>query len=978
MVLVMTNDLRRLYVGHGAQIVVLDREFERVARGEFRCVLVDGVPGIGKTRLATEFLRRKRTKATGLRARGHVLGSSTAFGLWAEAFDNHLRGRSVEEIRRLCGGLVDDLAGLLRSAAATHGSWRSAVPAAHLSQGLATLLANMTRERPVIVVLDDAHLADASSWDALSYLANNLSGRAPVLVLVALRLRELAQPSAGWRAIVSLEQSGLLARLEVPRLETAALRELSARALGRATPPPPLVDWLEEQSRGNPLFAVTLLDALLRAGADPAAPRLDSTPRPLTDWIRLHLDGLDDLARETIEILAVAGRETDLPELRRLAHHGPGQPPLEGVLAGLEDAGLVLQHPRTISSGFQLSHELVQETIYDGLDAARRRAVHRRIARALETDRPHEAALHFARAAVPGDAEAIGAIVSALARAWAQGTVPEAFEILGVVADLIPSGDRRWLDVLDALPLDTTWTTVYNRISVDFDAGIRVFREIDSVLADLGDPDPVRAASVQLRLAGLLGWGRGEIEQAATLLDSAAASFARAGQDGWSLVARNELSWMHALAGRYRGQAEESKRTIAASQQAGDAAAELLALGSLGNAEYVQGRFDEAESALRRSIALARSTGDERRLAYGLSVLGWTLGLEGRLREGLAVVEEARALRPPSVDPLPLAIRTQLASLAGDHPTVRELGARVLSLFGGILRAFPATWLSVAAVEDGDLPLARHYSQTSSQILTRRLWMLTEDHEQARGLVSWADGHPAEAVTTFRAATATLLEDGALPYAALLLVDLAEAALDAADPPAARWAANRSAEVAGHIDRDHYRGLAALAAACATFAEGDTGGATTAARDAMDYFGDSGYQTLEARSLTMLGRALPSSERRQAMTALRQAADLFTECGAAWRRDRVLVVLDGLGKPGQRAAAAIRGPASLTAREREVAGLAAQGLTAKDIGAELHIGIRTVETHIGHAYAKLGVRSRLELARVMAAAEGDLEEPESP
>jgi DNA-binding NarL/FixJ family response regulator len=69
------------------------------------------------------------------------------------------------------------------------------------------------------------------------------------------------------------------------------------------------------------------------------------------------------------------------------------------------------------------------------------------------------------------------------------------------------------------------------------------------------------------------------------------------------------------------------------------------------------------------------------------------------------------------------------------------------------------------------------------------------------------------------------------------------------------------------------------------------------------------------------------------------------------------------GKPGRRRAAATLGAESLTAREQEVVALAVEGLTAKAIGQRLHIGERTVETHLAHAYAKLGVRSRWELAR---------------
>jgi DNA-binding CsgD family transcriptional regulator len=103
---------------------------------------------------------------------------------------------------------------------------------------------------------------------------------------------------------------------------------------------------------------------------------------------------------------------------------------------------------------------------------------------------------------------------------------------------------------------------------------------------------------------------------------------------------------------------------------------------------------------------------------------------------------------------------------------------------------------------------------------------------------------------------------------------------------------------------------------------------------------------------------------------LEEAAGLFEACGARWRLDRTLGALAGLGSQGKRAAAAVTGPESLTNRERQAARLAAQGLTARQIGERLFIGERTVESHLARAYAKLGARSKADL--VERASELDL------
>jgi DNA-binding CsgD family transcriptional regulator len=138
------------------------------------------------------------------------------------------------------------------------------------------------------------------------------------------------------------------------------------------------------------------------------------------------------------------------------------------------------------------------------------------------------------------------------------------------------------------------------------------------------------------------------------------------------------------------------------------------------------------------------------------------------------------------------------------------------------------------------------------------------------------------------------------------------------------------------------------------------------AQEAVRQFLASGYQALRARSLALLGRCQLTQDRTTAVEPLREAVEVFDACGCGWRSDQVRSMLRRLGKPGQRAVAASAGPGSLTAREREITALAVQGMSAKTIGKVLHIGERTVESHLARVYLKFGVHSRQQLADAIA------------
>jgi AAA ATPase domain len=293
-------------VGRREELGALEDEFTRAAAGEFRFVMLLGDAGVGKSRLGRELIAR-HGEATCLFARAHALGASAAFGLWTEAADPFLQSVPDSQVVEVCGGLLDDLASLFVRVAVARGSIPERdPPVPRLLQRLARMFGNISSAAPLLVVLDDMHFADPSSWETLRYFARHLDD-ARTLVVATSRPAELADQDIAAQVLFELGEDGFMSRLEVCPLERPALQEL-AEALVEQPAPAALVDWLAERSQGNPLYAIGLLRALMAERADLSAPHLQRLPEGLTERVASELRRFDPGPRAMLELLAVVAR----------------------------------------------------------------------------------------------------------------------------------------------------------------------------------------------------------------------------------------------------------------------------------------------------------------------------------------------------------------------------------------------------------------------------------------------------------------------------------------------------------------------------------------------------------------------------------------------------------------------------------------------------------------------------------------------
>jgi class 3 adenylate cyclase/DNA-binding CsgD family transcriptional regulator len=958
-------------VGREAELAELEHEYARAEAGELRAVLLLGDGGLGKTRLANELARARGVDDICLSARAYPLGATASLGLWVEALEQHLRSLEPDAVAELSAAGAADLAALLPSVAAAHpGLGGAPIPLVRQLAALANLLARLSETHPLIIVLDDVHLADGSSWEALNYLTRNLADRR-ILIVLAARPVELAESRIGSDVLHALEQEGVLRRMVLEPLAREDIAHLAKAVIDPDKVGAPLVDWLMDRSQGSPLFALGLMRALLDEGGDPANPQLESLPEDLAERVWTRLDALGAQERATLELVAVLGYRVELSDLENISDRDLDS--LGESLQELVRLRLVHEEEHGREVLYEIVHPLFQEAIYEQLGAARRRALHRHAARSLvQSGRLGAAAQHFVRSSAQGDPEAIDALCSALRQAEVLEHHRESIGLLSALLEMVPPGDRRWLDVFDALDWQSEWV-VEHRLDATLEVAVQAMRRIEQ-LAEASD-NRVRLASVKFHLASFLAWGRAETETATVLVEQARSLFEAAGESRRALYAANELGYLRALAGDLAAHERIAREVLAAAEDLDDGPLMLQALCSLVWALQTAGRLTETLDLMQRGIAVARREGRLYRVTYLLAQQGFGFGLLGRIPEARSSLADAAAANPAYMDTMLTDFAATIHWLAGDlHDAIAVArqsiapGATELSqrrLVGSSVALVAATELGA----DADVAFMRQLVTASHH---GDWWVQSDQTRWALAVAAAAGGDIASAKQHLIDAGCRLVDIGGALYACFCLYELAELSLAQADTlTAARVGA--LVDALGTPDGPPLTALTTMTRAATALVGGatvDIDGLTEAAA-ALDR---SGWRLYHARALVILGRAHAGIDNPAAIDCWTRALAIFDACNVPRRREACLQLLDRLGPRGKRVRTATSGPGALTSRELEVVQLAVEGLPTREIGERLFIGRRTVETHLTNAYAKLGIRSRVELVRIA----DQLAEPASP
>lgn len=626
-------------VGRDRERDALLAAWREAVDGRGRVVYVEGEAGIGKSRLVEEVVRAA-TERGALVLRTAFTPSGGAPSL-RDALSSAISETSPEAelARRL------EVPPLVAAAYAAH-LRRRPVPAGSepLSAAAAGLLAgrllrSLTDDGPVLWVVEDLHHATADALRRVPVLARAAEAHRLLFVVTA-------RPGADPATVVSLSLLPASDRLDLARLDDAAVRALVAAWVGDAVVGARLADVVAPRADGVALFVVEMLRDLERrgllsrgpSGAALGAGALSSVgpPRALRDLLRTRLAAVAPADRAVLDLGAVEGVEFD-PDLLARAR---GVPRLEV----LEALGRLERTHELLRSGprrFRFDHQLLRDMVYEDLSPALRAELHARLADALEAGAPDplpgELAVRVVAHRLTGPAPetaskwlwpAVKYLNGAARKAEAYAMLRRALDVPGMLA-----GVAR----VDAL-ISTT------RLGNHLGRGRELPALWDEAEAILGpDGDAVRRASIALG-RGYHALDAADFATAERSAEAARDLYTALGDVHASVDATGVLGKVRWCQGRHEEARALHERAVATAKAAGLTVAAARADADLAVALHEMGHFADAEARYRASLDVLRAHGDPVNEAITMICLANVLLDQGRRAEAAPLYDEAVAL----------------------------------------------------------------------------------------------------------------------------------------------------------------------------------------------------------------------------------------------------------------------------------------------------------------------------------------------
>jgi len=923
-----TNPARELH-GRDEELAPIRAELERLSDGAEAVLIVEGAAGMGKSRLLAEV-------STIARSLGIRVGSSAADP-----------SETVVELAVLLAALLDGPEPLLDD---------SGLKALHahseqrfwLLRDLQQLLERAALESPLLISIDDAHWVDGGTAAAIRTLPLRLVGL-PIAWVIALRPPRESTPLV--HALEKLRQNGARTIVLGP-LDENAIAELATDVLA-AQPDQSILEQLTEAD-GNPFLVVETLLGLQEENrirfVDGRAELIDNQlPRRVQQRMRERLGRLSDEASDAATVAASLGRTFSFDELARTL--GRPASDLLAPVGELLEANLLVERDEKLA----FWHDITREAVRSSVPITARRALDRQAAVVLleAGALPVEVAGQLAASAESGDEVAIETLLEAAEalvttdpdtaatfgrraleiapahhprRGEIVGTTAIALHITGNSEEAIAFADQALRETLPATQEAEVRLSIAGMFAISPEIRISAGRLALS-LPDLSQT--LRARHLACLFHNLVTAGR--VNEGRAMLEEARATVASADDVRASFTLRVAESALEYTDDRFDASLESITSAYREGIFAGDN--QRLRLAHMWHGELLSVTDRDEEALAIAADGLAAAQRDRQGWAYQMFETwhGRMLLRTGRLTEALAVLEGRYALEDGThaaavLDAAGIVALGRLAIHTGDSRQARRLAdiAEVM-LEGGTpaVRRHAGWLLALFALAEGDAEAARG-------------WVRAPTEPDGQAILPRFPLDIADEVVLARIGLATQNDE----LAQLALLNSRRRS--ELNPGAASIAATAA----------HVRGLLEPSQADL--------------RKAVDLFERTPRRLELAAALEDLGVELIAADREAAIDVLGRTLALYTELGATWDARRVRSRLRELGVRRRliAAEAETNGWAALTTSELTVARLVAEGLTNREVAERLFVSPHTVSSHLRHVFLKLGITSRVELARV--------------
>jgi DNA-binding CsgD family transcriptional regulator len=903
-------------VGRERECAAIDRLLEASAQGESSSLVVRGEAGMGKTALL-EYAAGRSGDRTVLRVAGVEVESDLGFA----GLDGLLRP-ILDKMDELPEAQADALSGAL-GLAPSHSADRLLVSAAALS-----LLAAGADDRPLLCLIDDVQFLDVASAEALVFSARRLAAE-PIAMIFVVREgagREFAAPGLPELALESLTPE-----------DASRLLESSAPAATE-----PVRNWLLAQAAGNPL-------ALLELPLGLSTPQLEGRTAlpettPLTSGLReAFVQRIERLPSGTQTALLIAALD-DREEVTVVMGASSEAGLAEDALDPAEREGLV----RVTDGRLEFRHPLVRSALLESSTHSERRTAHAALAAALSGDQHADRRVwHQALASLSADEEIANALEASGRRYEARAGHASAATAFVRAAELSDDDGRRIHRF--AAAAEAAWAAGQPERA----------RELIARALPLASG---RFRADLLYLRGVIEARTGDLRGAISVLVEAA----DATDDGsFTLDALSEAMEAANYAGDYSQGVALGVRAGAIEPQSEIDRFRVAALSGMG--AELAGQHERADLLMREAISRADRLEDPPVLIWA-SLLATMGNMGGAFADGLPYATRAVTIARERglLSILPLALWANATALfaLGRFNLARSVAEEGISLASDFGHRSGASWnLVVITLLDalrGDEKGARVHAREAMELAASGGGTLTIGNaEWGLGLLELTLGKPDEATDRLLLVSAVDRPESNALFGLWSVPDLIEAAArsgrlgEAADRIAryTEWAQGSSSPT-----------RQAVFARCQALLSSEKGEVrdqfekAVAAEPAVSPY-------LQARTELLYGEWLRRErQRREARQHLRRAADLFRQIGAQPWAERAEGELRATGETARR-----RDPSTLddlTPQELQIAGLVADGMTNRQIAAQLFLSPRTIDYHLRKVFSKLGLASRTELVRM--------------